>query len=66
MTPDKTDHEMIAEIYQLMLGKGGCWDREADLTKKFYAFRLATIVVGALFFGGSGFGFAKVLTLIGQ
>ncbi len=66
MSPEKNDHEMLAEIYQLMLGRGGCWDREAKVTKDFYAFRLSVIVAGALLFGGTGFGFAKIIEFVGH
>ena len=63
MPPDKSDHEMIAEIYQLMLGKGGCWERGAKTAREFYAFRLVIIVAGVSLFG-SGFGFARLLEMV--
>ncbi len=66
MAPEKSDHDMITEMYQLILGKGGCWDRGEKTQKDFYLFRTSVIVTGALLFGGTGFGFAKLLSLLGR
>ena len=64
MPSEKTESEMIREMYQLMLGKGGCWERGAKTQKDFSAFRLAVIMAGVLLSSGTGFSIAKVLELV--
>ena len=70
MTPDKmSDHDLLVEIHVCLKGsdgQGGLYREVAALKKSYYNFRLTVIVTGALLFGGSGFGFAKVLELIGR
>jgi len=75
MTP-KSDHDMIADIHGVIFGvngQGGLLRQfeehrkeDKDFREGYYAFRLAVIVTGALTIGGSGFGFAKLLELIGR
>lgn len=79
MTPDqeailKATHEAVQAIQQLLRGydeKGGFIadfeehkQKDEAFRAKFYAFRLSVIVTGALFFGGTGFGFARILELL--
>ncbi len=70
----KETHETVRSIQQELKGyngrKGLCAEFEdhkkedKDFRNIFYNFRLAVIVAGALFFGGSGFGFAKLLDMM--
>ena len=69
-----TDHDLLVSIHECLKGSDGqgglCRDfedhKKADtqFRKSFYAFRLSVIVTGALFFGGSGFGLAKILEVV--
>lgn len=71
MTPEKreqekTDHEMLIEIHQLMLGKGGCWDRGEKTAKDFYAFRLFMIIALTSILGSTGFNLFSLIKLLGN
>ncbi len=69
-----SDHDLLLSIHECLKGSDGqgglCRDFEThkeedtDFRKGYYSFRLGVIVTGALFFGGSGFGFAKLLELV--
>jgi len=72
MAPE--DHNLLLAIHECLKGSDGqgglCRDfrehKEEDVKfrKSFYDFRLSVIVTGALLFGGSGFGFAKILEVV--
>lgn len=72
MTPEqeamlKATNDSVRSIEQLLKGYNGTEGMCAEferVKKSFYAFRLAVIVSGALLFGGSGFGFAKLLEMV--
>ena len=69
-----SDHDLLLSIHECLKGsdgQGGLFrdfenhkQEDTKFRAGFYAFRLTVIVAGALFFGGSGFGFAKLLELV--
>ena len=64
---DKTDHDLLVEIHNTIMGsngQGGCFRQQTKLVKDFYNFRLSVLLAITAIAGGSGFGFAKLLDLI--